>query len=588
MIEIEKMYSKLLLSPRSGFYYNLFSYPTKISPETIGLYIATHTEPGQKVVDMFGGSGSTAIGAMLCSSPTDNMIKAATEMKLTPVWGNRDVDIYDISTFGTFATKVMSSRINAKEFKKYAEEFILKANEKLNWIYESRDEEGNIGKIRHIVWSDICTCPKCNTEDSYYNIFVSLDPVTFVKRGKCNNCEFEGSSEQFAKSKETYFDTITQTNEVRYVRKPVLIYGSCGKTKWKKLPSAEDLRLIEDIEKLDLSEIIKKELFLGDLYRSGYHYGIKYLHQFYTKRNFYVLTELWSLTEEYSDEIRDALRLLILSYNQSHATLMSRVVAKKNQKDFVVTGAQSGVLYISNLPLEKNILIGVERKIKSFFEAFKILEDTGGEVNVYNQSSETQLIANESVDYLFTDPPFGDFIPYSEINQLNELWLEKQTNKKNEAIISKSQGKTLEKYSDILLNIFMEAHRVLRKKGKITMVFHSSSKAIWNQILEIIKSSDFNIEASTLLLKNQTSFIQNSSNGGTKGDSLILINKMAVKKNNSIKNLSVEQFIQKELSEKVFDEKIIYSKYVSECIKRNVMIDFDAREFYQLVKDMIR
>lgn len=588
MIEIEKMYSDLLLSPRSGFYYNLFSYPTKISPETIALYIATHTEPGQKVVDMFGGSGSTAIGAMLCSSPTDNMIKAATKMKLAPVWGNRDVDIYDVSTFGTFAAKVMSSRINAKDFKKNAENFILKANEKLNWIYETSDEEGNVGKIRHIVWSDICTCPKCNTENSYYNLFVSLDPVTFNKSGKCKNCQFEGSSEQFAKLQETYFDTITQKNEVRYRRKPVLIYGSCDKTKWKKLPSVDDLKLIEDIEKLNLSEITKKELFLGDLYRSGYHYGIKYLHQFYTKRNFYVLTELWSLTEEYSDKMRDALRLLILSYNQSHATLMSRVVAKKKQKDFVVTGAQSGVLYISNLPLEKNVLIGVERKIKSFFEAFKILENTSGKVNVYNQSSEIQLSDNESVDYIFTDPPFGDFIPYSEINQLNELWLEKQTNKKNEAIISKSQGKTLEKYSDILLKIFKEAHRVLKKEGKITMVFHSSSKAIWNQILEIIKASEFNIEASTLLLKNQTSFIQNSSNGGTKGDSLILINKMEVKKNDSTKILSVQQFIQRELGAKVFDEKIIYSKYVSECIKRNLMIEFDAREFYQLVKDMIR
>ena len=122
--------------------------------------------------------------------------------------------------------------------------------------------------------------------------------------------------------------------------------------------------------------------------------------------------------------------MVLLSYNAAHSTLMSRVVVKKNSKDFVLTSAQSGVLYISSLPVEKNIIIGAERKIKTFFNAFKYVNTCSGKVNVVNQSSEMLNLDDKTIDYLFTDPPFGDFIPYSEVNQINELWLGKQLIKK--------------------------------------------------------------------------------------------------------------------------------------------------------------
>ena len=43
---IAKLYKAPLPSTRSGPIYNAFPYPTKISPEAIAVYIATHTDPG--------------------------------------------------------------------------------------------------------------------------------------------------------------------------------------------------------------------------------------------------------------------------------------------------------------------------------------------------------------------------------------------------------------------------------------------------------------------------------------------------------------------------------------------------------------
>ena len=60
---LDKLYSKDLPSTRTGLFYNTFSYPTKISPESIAVYIAAHTKPGDTVLihleerfNRFGGS----------------------------------------------------------------------------------------------------------------------------------------------------------------------------------------------------------------------------------------------------------------------------------------------------------------------------------------------------------------------------------------------------------------------------------------------------------------------------------------------------------------------------------------------------
>ena len=63
MSNVIKIFEKPLPSTRSGAFFNAFSYPTKISPESIAVYIASITKPGDVVLDTFSGSGSTGIAA---------------------------------------------------------------------------------------------------------------------------------------------------------------------------------------------------------------------------------------------------------------------------------------------------------------------------------------------------------------------------------------------------------------------------------------------------------------------------------------------------------------------------------------------
>ena len=100
MSEIKKLFERPLPSARSGAFFNTFSYPTKISPESIAVYIASMTKPGDTVLDTFGGSGSTGIAALLCEHPTERMKELADELGVKPVWGSRNAVEYEIGTYG--------------------------------------------------------------------------------------------------------------------------------------------------------------------------------------------------------------------------------------------------------------------------------------------------------------------------------------------------------------------------------------------------------------------------------------------------------------------------------------------------------
>ena len=249
----------------------------------------------------------------------------------------------------------------------------------------------------------------------------------------------------------------------------------------------------------------------------------RYYH-FYTPRNLAVFAHLWALAGKETDPaVRDALQLLLLSYNASHSTLLTRVVPKKSQKDFVVTGAQSGVLYVSGLPVEKNLLAGVRRKVKTFADAFALTWGSRSEVTVTCRSSTSLALKDDSVDYVFTDPPFGNYIPYAEVNQVNEAWLGRLTERADEAIISAAQKKRADDYGRLMLSIFSEVARVLRPNGWATVVFHASKPAVWEALGNAFGANGLQVETTSVLDKEQVSFKQVVSEGGTRGDAVFLL-----------------------------------------------------------------
>ena len=585
MRNLEKLFSKPLPSTRGGSFYNTFPYPTKISPEAIAVYIASATNPDDTVLDAFAGSGSTGIAALLAEHPTEKMQETANALGVEPIWGKRNAILYEIGTYAAFATKTITNRLTAAEYARAVDDFIKKAEKLASGMYAAKSPDGRDGYIRYAIWTEVLICPECDAEIEYFKNGTSRNPATFYDKIECPHCHRTSLVEAMSFATEEHYDKLLKKTILRKKRRIAWVYGTSGKENWDRIATEDDIALVQKLEKEFSPSDDPRKIEWGDLHRAGYHFGISHLHHFYTSRNYLVMSELWKLAECYPEREANALKLLLLSYNGAHCTLMTRIVAKHDSRDFVLTGAQSGVLYISKLPVEKNILLGLRRKAKPFQEAYKMLENCHGTVEVRNISSEFMSEPDKSIDFVFTDPPFGDFIPYAEVNQINELWLPAVTERSSEVIISAAQNKGVDTYRNMLARVFGEIRRVTKDDRPIAVVFHAAKAAVWGAFSEAIQISGLEIKQSSFLDKTQASFKQVVSKTSVQGDPLFLLKKAGLGKNGIMDEEQILQMIVKENPhETELECRHCYSLYIGKCMEYGNPVTLDASEFYAYIQ----
>ena len=592
-----QLYDQPIRAKRTGPLFNAFSYPTKIDPEMVGVFVAAHTTPGQAVLDAFGGSGTTGIGVALCDQPTQRMRQLAEDLGVEVKWGPRQAHIYELGPIGAELGDIMAQPPDPQNFQRKALAILELATRELGWCYRAKSSDGSPGWIRHLVWSEIVRTPCCGAEQTLYEATVRLKPARIISEFDCRHCGRCVSLASCDRVMEDVRDPFSGAVVRQRIRVPVRIFGKSHSHTWSRLVCDEDIVVLNRVESPPPDWVPPNKVEWGDLYRSGYHAGISRICQFYTPRNLAVLARLWSLaSEEPDDSIRRSLQLWILSYNSSHSTHLARVVAKKSQNDLVVTGAQSGVLYISGLPVEKNILAGLLRKVKTFTEAFRLTHGSRSEVRVICGSSTSLAIDSNSVDYVFTDPPFGSYIPYSELNQINEAWLGRRTERHQEIVVSQAQKKSVQDYGALLTDVFAEVSRVLRPTGYVTVVFHASMPSVWEALDRAWRSNRLAIKKSSVLNKEQITFKQVVSEGGTRDDAIFLLAPRPSdlgapgSQRSERRNLDLREIIQS-LREAAngqreeLNERRMWSRYVSMCMISGDDVQVSASEFYRMLDE---
>ncbi|MFD6754879.1 DNA methyltransferase [Micromonospora gifhornensis] len=586
---LEALYAEPLPADRTGALYNAFSYPTKISAESVALFIACHTNPGDHVLDVFGGSGTTGIAALLCERPTERMVQLAAKRRLEPVWGARNATVYELSEIGTLLARVMTHAPEPAAFRAAAKRLVDAAEKLEPSLYSAVSPSGDAGTVRQIIWSDVVACPRCGAETTYAATRVRYRPLRFDDRFTCV-CGHTGSPDDWVRVLESVRDPWTGKTTKRRRRVPWKVYGKSSTGNWRREAEAVDSAAEAGSLERSLPGCAPiRELKWGDLHRSGYHQGMTHLHHLYTARNFRALATLWQLIEDEPEELREALRLLVLSYNAAHSTLMTRVVLKKNSSDFVVTGAQSGVMYVSGLPVEKNVFVGVRRKITTFAAAFELLHGLSGQAEIVTGSSADLHLADESVDYVFTDPPFGAYIPYSEINQLNELWLGQTTQTEDEAIVSPAQGKGVSEYQALLTSVFSEVSRVMKPTADATLVFHSSQAAVWRALEASLSDAGLAVTAASILDKTQASFKQVNGHIAVSGDPLLRVSKRLPSAKLPPPAATMDELVRVAHSSQssaapatTRQQHHNYSELIGRALVDGVPITMDARAVYQI------
>jgi len=435
------------------------------------------------------------------------------------------------------------------------------------------------------MWTEVLRTSCCQRQVTFFDASVQRAPLTLVDEFSCPKCHRALKVSECERVLQTVVDPLTGKKTRQRKRKPTWIYGQTDGWNWSRPATQSDSRLIRRVEGVPVgSSAPRGEIFWGDLYRSGYHAGISHFTHLYTSRNLCVFAALWDRLGDFDPSLRDALKLLLLSYNASHSTLLTRVVVKSGQEDFVVSGAQSGVLYVSGLPVEKNIFAGIRRKIKTFADAFSLLWGCEGAVKVVNGSSTRMNLAGDSVDYVFTDPPFGDFIPYAEVNQVNEAWLSQFTNREDEVIISPAQGKSTSDYERLMRSVFAEVARVLKPESPLTVVFHASKPAVWEALGSSLNANGFGVVKTSVLNKVQVSFKQVVHEGGTRGDAVFLLESHPQPSKKEYPQITPDSIVRTAKAEKDdLTPKRLYSRYVAACLQQGQPVGYTAPDFYAVV-----
>ena len=584
---VEALYTRALPAKRTGALYGAFPYPTKISPEAIALFIAAHTKPGDTVFDGFAGSGTTGLAALLCENPSPELREEAKRLDLDVQWGARNAVLYELGALGAFVARTLTSPPDPEDFRTAANQILQDVEQDLGWMYAAIDPQGEEGAIRYLIYSNMLQCPSCRDKVTLWNSCVSRDPAVISSDFTCPNCGHECTLKKVERLTETVHDDVLGKMRTLRKRQPVWLYGATGKKTWSRRVNSHDLRLLKRIVRKPVpSTVPRVEIPWGDLYRRGYHQGVTHLHHFYTRRNLILFARLWERTERYESGIRDALRFWLLSYNASHATIMTRVVAKSGQKDLVVTSAQPGVLYVSGLPVEKNLIAGLRRKLATIGKAFATIRGSKGRVEVYQKSSCHNDLPDQSIDYVFTDPPFGGNIPYAEISFLNEAWLDRYTDRNQEIIVSASQDKSLSDYQQLLTASLSEACRILKRKGKMTLVFHSASAEVWNALQAAYQDAGLSVECTGILDKTQGSFKQVTTNGAVRGDPVLLLGQQVASAEAAMGNvwqvaeqLRSEAILASDPAEHTVQR--LYSRLITHYLSRHQQVPLDAESFYE-------
>jgi putative DNA methylase len=121
-------------------------------------------------------------------------------------------------------------------------------------------------------------------------------------------------------------------------------------------------------------------------------------------------------------------------------------------------------------------------------------------IYILNGDSAKIDIPNASVDAVVTDPPYFDFVHYSELSDFFFAWLAPVLSKRygyfnnsNCAHDAEVQHKDPLIFSKLLCNVFLECRRVLKDNGILIFSFHHSRPEGWAAIYQSIFHSGFRL-----------------------------------------------------------------------------------------------
>lgn len=581
--------------------YNAHSYHTKVPHKAIMRYILHYTDPGDVVLDGFCGTGMTGVAARLCGNKNavtslgyrvtkDGAILDSESNRLSDIGARRAI-LSDLSPVATFISSNYADFSSLATFADEALKLVSKVEKELGWLYEGVYG----GQTLSAVWSDVFLCPNCSHEFVFWE--AALKDEAMREAFPCPHCRQivgkAASNKTGAVKLERPFGTAFDPILKRAVRTPkfVLVEETTKKgsiRKSKKIKDEGRKIFASRFEGRSWPQIPTDEFFPGRQTNKLINgSGISYICHMYTQRALFAYGYLWQ--QELSSHKHTSLFRFCLS-------AINNYISRK-QGYFGGGGGVSGTLFTPSLHIERNVFDVLRRKLEKLRTlALKEI----GPVCVSTQSIvDLRNVPSGTIDYIFTDPPFGESLQYAELNMFVEAWLRVRTVIEEDCVLNYVHKKDLPFYSHMMLGAFNEYARLLKDGRWITIEFHNSQNAVWGAIQQAIESSGLVVADVRVLDKQQRSFNAVNRAGAVDQDLVI----SAYKPNGGLeqrfkltagaedgvwdfvrthlKQLPV--FVTKDGKAEIIAERqnyLIFDRMVAFHVQRGVTVPLSAAEFY--------
>ncbi len=537
--------------------YNAHSYHTKVPHKAVMRYIIHYTRPGDVILDGFCGTGMTGVAAQLCGDKReieslgyrvgeDGTIFEKQDQIGHSEWvpvskvGRRFCVLNDLSPAASFIAHGFNMPVDVLDFEERAERILNSARERFAWMYQTlhqpgsdaiaygeelvRSEEnpdlrkaGQVGWVNFVIWSDVFICSECQSEIIYWNAAVDREKGSVEDIFYCQTCNAELSKRSVERAWTAYFDSGLGKEHRQIKQVPVAINYSVGRKRFEKPFDRVDEIIFARSSELETSDWYPTTaLMKGDKTGEPLRIGVTHAHHFYTNRTLVVLAYL---REHLFREVHECPALgLWFTSSMVWTNRLNRLLASNyfGGGGGVIGQTLQGTLYISSIAVETNPIERFGLRIKSVpFTA------PAADAVVSTGSASKLALPENSVDYMFIDPPFGANFMYSELNFLWESWLKVTTNQQSEAIANRTQKKTVDVYRAIMTDCFKEAYRILKPGRWMTVEFSNTKASVWNSIQTSLQEAGFVVANVSVLEKTHKGFKAVTTTTAVKQDLVI-------------------------------------------------------------------
>lgn len=455
---------------RSDPVYNAHSYLTKVPLAAIRPFIESYTKPGDLVLDPFAGSGMTGVAAA--------------------VTGRRAV-LRDINILGQHIGENYTNLVNADEFRRSAQGAVDRAMQRVGDVYATRCERcGQRAELSRTTWSVIAECRQCHGHMNFYD---ELERAGWSKSAMtCPHCAAPFHLRGAPRAGEA----------------PVLdtVACECGRTLMEQKPSDPlDAPRTEGLSWPDVPIGADRQMFQASALAKN---NLTTTASFFSQRNLAVLAALRAAIDE---EPQTALRAKLLF---AFTAILARASKRYQWSRKRPLNAAHQHYYIAPVFYEWNVIDLFQRKVEAAVRSDDFIRDARRAQSFLSGaasddavlsveygicSAEALDLEDASVDYVFTDPPFGSNIFYSDMSLFHEAWLGRTTDHANEAVVDRSSNgstrRTPERYEALIAGALQECYRVLKPGGWLSLVFSNSSGAMWGLVQRAVSSASFVIDA---------------------------------------------------------------------------------------------